>query len=324
MTTIGLLGAGGIAHTHLPGWLAQGFTVVIFSVDGQAPALAAKYGGRAVSSLEALLDTADIVDICTPTFTHRELAEQAAAAGKHIVCEKPLALTVADTEAIIAACDRAGVRLFPAHVVRYFPAYAAASEAIRNGRIGAPAIQRFARISTAPRQPWFSSDELSGGIAMDQMIHDFDYARWIAGPVQHVFATRVDGQSAPGESTVHAIMTHRSGTLSHVHGVWGAPDTRFQSSFTLSGVDGVLEHDSLAPTSMSIAVNISTTVSGYLPPVAAGESPYTAELRDFARAIEEDAPARVTPNDGLEAVRIAAAVNQSIATRSTITIEELH
>jgi predicted dehydrogenase len=320
--TIGLIGAGGIARAHLPGWVAQGIPVVIYSEDGRAGELAARYDCRAVQSLEELLATADIVDICTPSSTHRELTERAAAAGKHVICEKPLALTVADANAMISACERAGVRLLPAHVVRYFPAYAAARKVVEQGGLGALAVQRFARISAMPEQPWFAEDELSGGIAMDQMIHDFDFARWISGPVGSVYATRVDREAPGGGSTVQAILTHTSGAISHVHGVWGAPITRFQSTFSITGTGGTLEHDSLAPASRSFDLNLDTASVSYLPPVSPGESPFTTELRDFADAIVHGRPARVAAEDGLEGVRIAVAVNESITTRSAVTIEE--
>jgi predicted dehydrogenase len=94
---VGLIGAGGIARAHLPAWTELGARVTILSTDGHAEQLAAQYaefGVTAVHSLAELLDRSTIVDLCTPTFTHRQLALDAIAAGKHVVCEKPLALTV--------------------------------------------------------------------------------------------------------------------------------------------------------------------------------------------------------------------------------------
>jgi predicted dehydrogenase len=319
--TVGLLGAGGIAHLHLPGWLALGFDVVVHSIDGQAPALTRRYGGRAVGSLQELLDAADIVDVATPTDTHRELVELAAAAGKHVVCEKPLALTVADCAAMIAACDQAGVRLFPAHVVRYFPAYAAARDAVAGGRVGTPAVQRFFRIGAAPDRPWFREHARSGGIAMDQMIHDFDQSRWLAGPVAAVYATRA-GDEAAGTTTVQAILRHRSGTISHVNGVWGTPGLDFRSGFSVAGASALLEHDSRQHPVLRYDGVAADNGPGYLPPVQTAASPYTAELRDFARAISTGDAARVSPQDGLEAVRIAAAVNRALDEHAPIELED--
>lgn len=309
--TVGLVGAGGIAHAHLPGWLGLGHRVVVFSIDGQAPSLTAKFGGEAVGSIAELLARADIVDVCTPTSTHRELVEQAAAAGKHVICEKPLALTVEDCQAMIEACERAGVRLFPAHVVRYFSAYETAHRAAIEGELGDLAVQRFSRIGALPGQPWFFDADLSGGIAVDQMIHDFDFARWVAGPVDTVYATR-SGESAPGRATtVQAVLRHSSGVITHVNGAWGAPSLTFRTTYQLAGTGGIVEHDSLEHPVLSID-GPGDGGSGYLPPIMAAASPYTTELDDFVRAIRSGTPARVSAEDGLEAVRIATAVNRSI------------
>jgi myo-inositol 2-dehydrogenase/D-chiro-inositol 1-dehydrogenase len=320
-STVGLLGAGGIAQAHLPGWLSLGFDVVVYSTDGEAPALVRRFGGRAVDSIDELFDVADIVDVVTPTDTHRSLVERAAEAGKHVVCEKPMALTVSDATAMIAACERAGVHLFPAHVVRYFPAYVTMQSAVAAGRVGNPAVQRFFRIGAAPKRQWFRDPRRSGGIAMDQMIHDFDQARWSAGDVKEVFATRA-GDQAKGPVTVQAILRHRSGTVTHVNGIWGNPGLGFRSGFSVAGAEGLLEHDSLRYSVLDYD-GFTTADSSYLPPVDVTSSPYTAELADFARAIRDGGPARVTAEDAVEAIRIADAVNRSIDEHREIALEDL-
>lgn len=322
-SVIGLVGAGGIARMHLPGWRALGFDVLVHSLDGLAPALAAQHGARAVDSLDELLAGCDIVDVAAPTEAHRELVERAAAAGKHVVCEKPLALTVADGAAMVAACERAGVRLFPAHVVRYFPAYAELHTAVASGRLGTPAVQRFFRIGAKPRMPWYYDRSRSGGIAMDQMIHDLDQARWIAGPVEAVYATEAGGQ-AGAATTVQAILRHRSGTITHVNGVWGDDALEFRTGFSVAGPSGLLEHDSRRHPVLDYRGRRPADDSGpdYLPPVDAAASPYTFELADFARAIRDGGPARVSAVDGVEAVRIASAVNRSLAEGAEIAVEE--
>ena len=326
--TVGLIGAGGISQVHLSGWLSLGFSVLVYSIDGRAPALTARFGGRAVDSLDELLAGVDIVDVATPTDTHRQLTERAALAGKHVVCEKPMALTVEDCVAMISTCEAAGVRLFPAHVVRYFPAYAAMQASVHSGDIGEIAVQRFFRSGAAPTSPWFRQRARSGGIAMDQMIHDLDQARWSAGEVETVYATR-GGDEDAGPITVQAVLRHRSGALSHVNGVWGDPALTFSTGFSVAGVGGMLEHDSRRHEVLRYdgappadAGTDGAEGPGYLPPVEAATSPYTAELADFARAIRDGGDARVSAADGLEAVRIARAVNRSIDEGREIALRE--
>ena len=319
---VGLIGAGGIANEHLPGWLGLGYEVVVHSLEGAAE-LTARHGGRVVDSLDELFAFAEIVDIVTPTPTHRDLVERAAAAGKHVVCEKPLAPTVPDCVEMIAACDRAGVRLFPAHVVRYFPAYAALRQAVAAGAVGPVAVQRFFRIGAAPSRPWFRDRAVSGGIAMDQMIHDFDQARWIAGDVRSVHA-RQSGADAPGSSTtVQAVLRHESGAITHVNGVWGASSLSFHTGFTVAGEHGMLEHDSRRHPVLGYDGLANDASSGYLPPVDHTLSPYAAELADFARAIHDGDAAAVDARDGMEAVRIAAAVNRSLDEGTEVLVEQI-
>jgi predicted dehydrogenase len=321
--TVGLVGAGGIANSHLPAWLALGVDVVVFSLDGAAPALVERHGGgRVVDSYAELLAASDAVDICTPTFTHRDLVIEAAAAGKDVVCEKPLALTEADTTEMIEACDRAGVQLYPAHVVRFFPEYVAMHDAISDGEIGRLAVQRFLRAGSAPAAPWFSQKELSGGLVMDQMIHDLDFARWNAGEVTQVYATespslRKDGTPEP--LTAQVILTHESGTVSYVNGVWSRDPIAFQTRFEVAGDAGLLQHDSLG--NPPIAFNGSTEeVSGFQPSTPFGESPYLTELREFYQAFLGGPTPRVGAADGLAAVALAAAALRSIETAAPVTL----
>ena len=193
---IGIVGVGFMGATHAAGWAQTEAQIAGFAgetVEDARP-LAAAYGGKAYAGLEALLPDVDVVDICTPTHLHHEMVLRAAAAGKHVICEKPLALTVEQGQEMIAACRRAGVRLLVAHVVRYFTQYALAKQAVESGQVGKVGVVRLTRGSYRPKKPsgnWFLDETKSGGILLDLMIHDFDYARWIAGEVESVLAKKV-------------------------------------------------------------------------------------------------------------------------------------
>ena len=150
-------------------------------------------GRRAVRShdapdLEDLLGGCDVVDVCTPTDTHHGIVMQAAAVGRNIICEKPLSHRRSEALEMIEACEAAGVQLHPGQVVRYFPEYAAAKLVAAGGS----ATRRPAAEPSgcATGAPWFADATQSGGLLVDQMIHDFDFARWVAGEVVQVFASR--------------------------------------------------------------------------------------------------------------------------------------
>lgn len=302
-----------ISHSHVRAWLHLGADVQVHSRGGAA-ALAAQYGVRAAASLAELLDQAEVVDILTPTATHAELALAAIERGAHVVCEKPLARTPEAARRVAAAAADAGVTLFPAHVVRYFPEYVRLRESIRAGRIGRPAVARLRRQSAAPAAAWFHDEEASGGIVMDQMIHDLDQAEWLLGPVTDLFAR--SRTVARGESTVtaaHVVLTHESGAISLVTGTWGSSAVPFSYAFDVAGDSGVLRFDSA--TDDSRRTHLANAGDGaYVPGFDAATSPYTAELADALHAIRTGTPAAVSAADGVRAVELATAAAESIRT----------
>lgn len=326
---VGVVGAGFMGETHLVAWAAEGNPVVVFDLDPtRAAALAARSGAVVAGSLDELLGSVDIVDVCTATHRHAEVAIAAARAGRHVICEKPLARTLADAEAIVGACAVAGVRLFVAHVVRFFPEYAAARQQVVDGAIGEPAVLRLKRASFRPRHApdhWFFDPARSGGMIVDLMIHDFDYARWVAGDVVAVHCRSV-GVGRPGLAIDHAIaiLTHASGAISQVTGSWAYPPPTFRTSLEIAGSHGLIEFDSAtAPPIVSYMRPQIGDEAGLvgLPGSPLAEDPYRLELREFHRSILDGTPARVAADDGLEALRIALAADESAGTGRVVRVD---
>ena len=312
---IGVIGAGGISNSHLPHLLALGADVVVYSVDG-AEELVARHGGTVAGSLEELLAAVDVVDVVTPTYTHHELVRRALEAGKDVISEKPLARTDAEAADLQELAERLGRHLYPAHVVRFFPEYVALLEAVRSGSLGELAVLRFSRSGAFPtRTAWFADRALSGGIIMDQMIHDIDIARWLAGEVTRVSAvsTRTGGADHPVEAA-HVLLTHASGAISHVAGLWGPAHVEFTTEYSVTGTLGSLEHSSAAERNYHTNLATTTGGGGLLPDVDPAESPYFLELREFVAAIQGRQTPRVVAADGVEAVRLANAALLSLET----------
>lgn len=345
---IALIGAGGITRAHLPGLVSLG-EVRVFSVEGAAE-LAAEWNLEVLPSYEEALAWADAVDICTPTHTHFDLARRALEAGVDVICEKPLCRTSADAQALVDLAAERGRVLLPAHVVRFFPAYVALHDAVQAGGIGELAVLRFMRSGTYPAwSTWFGNEEHSGGLVMDLMIHDLDQARWLAGPVTSVFATQVemraggsdgdgngDGTSdsdiasacdndsaAPGASRIagcHCILTHASGAISYIRGVWGAQSTVFETSFHVAGDGGYLEYESRDD--YLVRTNGLDLSMRSIVPASNADDPYGNELREFVAHIEGRATARVSALDGVMAVRLAEAALESIRTGRAVAFDE--
>jgi myo-inositol 2-dehydrogenase/D-chiro-inositol 1-dehydrogenase len=321
---VGIVGAGGISVVHAEGWAALDADLSVFSYAGAAE-LAERFGMVVADDLDELIRRSDIVDIVTPSGTHRTIALAAIAAGRHVVCEKPLGATIEDARAIVSAAEAAGVRVFPAHVVRYFPEYATIHDQIADGAIGTLGILRFTRTGEAPQgKAWFFDERAGGGLVRDLMIHDLDQAVWLAGDVVEVFGVQnphsVDGVVAP-PVVAHAVLTHANGAISHLEARWGAPGTAFRTTIDAFGSRGMLEHDSAQDRPSRVEITRETSDAGYVPSSAGVESPFTAELRDYAAAIAEDRQARVAPRDGAVAVALAEAVMESIATARPVPID---
>ena len=329
---VGIVGVGFMGTTHAAGWAETPAEIVGFTAETQqeAGALAGQYNAKVYLSLENILQDVDVVDICAPTHLHYEMALKAASAGKHIVCEKPLARTVQEAQEIVSACRKAGVQLLVAHVVRFFPEYALAHAAVKEGQIGKPAVIRLHRGSYRPKKPagnWFLDEEKSGGILMDLMIHDYDYACWVAGEVDSVSARRVTEvhPDAPVDYGL-VILSHRSGALSHISGAWAYPPPTFRTHLEIAGDRGLIEFDSdgTAPIqNLILKAGGSDAPDVALPSSPVSESPYTTQIKEFYRALANGTAPRVSATDGLIAVQIAEAALQSAHSGQSVQVQSL-
>lgn len=332
---IGIVGAGSMGHSHAPAWTAlksigaELAGITANRPDGAAAKLAEQYGLRVYSHYEDLLADVDIVDLCVPTDLHARMTIQAAQAGKHVVCEKPIALTLADGRAMIDYCEAYGVRLFIAMVLRFVPQYSTAQQTIASGALGTPAVIRLTRASYQPRKVvdnWFVDEQRSGGIILDLMIHDYDYARWIVGDVLRVFAksVRAARPDAPGD---YALVTLRfaNQAIAHIEGGWAYPPGHFRTSIDIAGTDGVLEWNSDTSDPLhTYLLNAPTQEAADvgLPAAFVAESPFTAELRHFYDALVNNKPFSVTAQDALAALQIGLAARESLKTGRSVTINQ--
>lgn len=322
---VGMVGAGGISHVHAAAWKELGARVYVHSLTA-AEELAALYGFEVADSLEELLERVDVVDIVTPTHTHEQIALAAIAAGRDIICEKPMTLTAESSRRLHREAEAAGVRINPAHVVRYMAPYVSAKAAVDAGQIGRVAVARFFREGSSPADgTWFQVESESGGVIMDLMLHDLDQARWICGDVESVYAVQspasVDGISPPFVSA-HVSLTHVGGAISHIRATWGAIGTIFKTGFSIAGETGVLQYSSLENTGLVLEAQGQAQGDLTIPSAVLRESPYLSELRDFVHARHEGREARVSAADGAIAVCLAQAAQESMRTGRVIQMAE--
>lgn len=294
-----VVGAGRMGHAHAEAWAACGVPVRWVVSPRTRPELPAAPGARWATSLaEALADPgADLVSICTPTPTHADLAVQALAAGRNVLLEKPIALSLRDAERVADAAALAPGVLMVAHVVRFFAGYAALAERVAAGSVGLPRAVLASRLSAAPDgAEWLADESRSGGMIVDFAIHDADQANGYLGEPVAVTAVRAPGASfgAPAAITVE----YASGGVAQLLAVSDLPaGTPFRTSLEVVGDRGV---DTL------------TDLPG---------DAFAAQARYFLECVETGAePVRSPVGAAIDALRVCLAARESARTGARVVL----
>jgi inositol 2-dehydrogenase len=308
------------AHT-LAFSVAEVDLLAVADIDPQASQdVAALYGAKYnYTDYHALLRREDIdaVVIVTPTATHARVIQDAAAAGKHIFSEKPLAQTLEMCDQAIAAVEKTGVKLQLGFMRRFDPAYAMAKHKIEAGEIGTPVMFRSSSRDPKRTSLEFARRENSGGLIMDMGVHDFDLARWLMD--SEVVRVHSEGGCLvyPELNDVGDIdnaminLKFASGAMGNIdvsrNAVYGY-DIRSE----VLGSEGSLLIGKLQQTAV-----LSMTRSGVTHDTVPyfmerfGEA-YAAEIRDFVNCILEDRPPSVTGLDARRATEIGIAATRSL------------
>jgi myo-inositol 2-dehydrogenase/D-chiro-inositol 1-dehydrogenase/scyllo-inositol 2-dehydrogenase (NAD+) len=276
---------------------------------------------------QALADPAvNAIVVVTPTNLHKEIVVAAAEVGKHVLCEKPMAMTVEECSAMIAACDRARVKLQLGFMRRYHPDFLAAKAALDGGAVGEPVLVKSLTRGPSVPQPWMYDIAKSNGPLAEVNSHDIDTLRWFAGDdFAEVYAVAgnyrcPEARAAHPEFYDNVAMTVRfargaQGMIDGAQGVGYGYDARLE----VLGTKGVLFVGTLQSSSVVVCGGDSRLVS---PAVRSWRDlfagAYRAEDQAFVRCILEDRAPSPSGRDGLEAVKAVNAGNRSIATGAPV------
>ena len=326
---IAILGAGTIGTIHgLASLEAAGVRVrsVWSRALPSAERLAGRLGARAVADAAEIAADPDVdaVLVATPTHLHAEGALAAIAAGKHVLCEKPLARDLASAERIVSAAEGAGVRLLVGHVVRFFPEFVRLREAVRAGEVGNPAVVRMSRLASFPHgsAEWHADRAFSGGVVLDMAIHDLDWLLWTLGPATRVYARGLD-ERAP-RMLDYALITVRlaSGAIAHVESSWAEAEG-FRVCGEVAGDRGLLTYDSAEATPYDLALREppDTPPGVNVPTAYTARSPYVLQLEHWARVLRGEEAPICPPADALAALRLALAALESVARHEPVALE---
>lgn len=270
----------------------------------RAEALARNLGARATSNYLDALNTNDIdaVLVTTPTPFHRTVVELAAAHGKHVFCEKPIARTIKDAEAMIATCDRAGTRLMVGHVVRFSPESERIKETLEAGTLGQIGVARATRVGRTPAltRAWFGDTTQSGGVVVDLMIHDLDTMIWYFGDVERAYAHVTHSGYA------QAIVRFVSGVIAHLEASWA--HARFRTTFEVAGQYGVVNYDSDDSAAFRLDLFGDNGSAFVERKPAWTDRPYLLQMQHFLDRLADSAPFFVDGVDGQRALEAALAV----------------
>lgn len=234
---VAIIGCGFMGRMHANVYGVLDCAQLVGVVDHRPDKLAQfseQFGVDSYETTDALFAVKEIdaVDICLPTFKHKDATVQAAQAGKHVFCEKPMALNLEDADAMIAATEEGGVRLMIGHCIRFWPEYALLKKILDSGRLGklkSINLTRFGEYPSWSSDNWLGDESKSGGGALDMHIHDTDYALYLLGTPDEVFARgTVDDR---GVSQIFTTMTFGS-AVAHLEGGWNLPSkTPFKMAF---------------------------------------------------------------------------------------------
>jgi len=313
------------AHAHAEGFVGNlraipGVELIGFSDDdrGRGRRMAAAFGLRHVARHEDLLaEGLDAVLVCAENARRRELVGLAAAAGVHVLCEKPIEATLADAEAMRDACEAAGVVFMTAFPMRFDTSIRAVKRSLDEGELGALQAVNGINHSELPtgHRAWFADPALAGGGAvMDHTVHLTDLLRWLTGSeVEEVYA-EVGNPFHPDEVEVDTAglvtLTLANGVFATIDCSWSRPTSYPRwghLKLELVGERGALSVDAFA--------QALTGYSKHLPRhptwIGWGADPNQAMIEEFLASIAQRRPPAVTWRDGYEALRVALACYDS-------------
>jgi predicted dehydrogenase len=334
MIKVGIAGSGFMAATHIKAYQQlSGVKVAALcnpsgrNFDGDFSKVAgnialgppARLDMREVKTFRSFSDMIqdpliDFVDICAPTRAHPELAIGALQAGKHVLCEKPVARTSQLARDIAREAERSNRLFMPAMCLRFWPEWTWLKRAIEGGNYGRPLAARFRRVAEPPAwgQQNFFDGAQSGGALLDLHIHDTDFVQFCFGRPQSVFSTGYVKFSGAVDHVVTQYLVD-SHTIVHAEGSWAMTEGfGFSMSYTVNFESATVDYDAGRG-----AEALRLVEKGYPARVVKceGLDGYAAEINYFLECIRGNrAPAVVTAEDAISAIEICEAEEKSVHT----------
>ncbi len=324
---IAIVGAGTIVRVaHLPAYRKAGFNVRgIFDVDRErATALADEFGlPQVYGDLDELLadPAVQIVDVAIPAEFQPEVAARAAGSGRHLLCHKPLAVSLREAERLVADVRRAGVKLVVNQQTRYAPAIVTLRKLLEHGVLGRPTRLAF-DFGFYEDSPWWNA--MAEPALRGDCIHTLDVARALLGEPDHVraLAWREQGQRAIGTTIVEILLSYSEhlGARITSNSIWWPDDMR--ADVELQGTDGVVRaslsewthYPIPLPDRLELVLRDEPSVR-YVPAYRTSHIPdaFIATMHQLMIAIEDDAEPELSGEENLRTLALLEAVSSAIS-----------
>lgn len=330
---VGIIGAGRIGQVHAKSityHIPQAKIVAISDIYYEGAEKVAESLGipNAYEDYHEILNNPEIdaVLICSSTDTHADIAVEAAEAGKHIFCEKPVDLTVAKIKKVIVAVEKAGVKLQIGFNRRYDHNFAEIKRLANDGKLGK--LQTIKITSRDPEPPSIDYVKVSGGIFLDMAVHDFDMARFIGGEVEEVYANAaVTVDEAIGEAgdvdTALIALKFKNGAIGVIDNCRKAC-YGYDQRLEVFGTGGQASAANDTPTNVSyINENGNMTDKPLYFFLERYMQSFTDEMTEFINAVQNDELTKTTVNDGLEALRLGLAAKLSVKEHRPVKLSEI-
>jgi len=342
MVKVGILGVGFMGTAHFRAYCAYRKAKVIALSDLNPKRLegdwsdiagnieGAQAAGADISKMHLHADPADlfadpdvdVVDITLPTFLHAKYAIAALEAGKHVICEKPMACTLGDCDRMIAAAKKARRQLFIAHCIRFWPQFVVLKKLIDSKKYGKVLSATFWRRSSTPTwswDNWLMDPKRSGGAIVDLHIHDTDFINYVFGVPKAVRSVGVvGGVSKAAVDSVVSQYIYKSGVQVTAEGSWAmAPGFGFTHGFCVVLEGATVEHDAKTATALTVHTVKGKTLTPRVPKLDG----YVAELRHFVDCIAAGKGSGVvTPRDARNALAVCLAETKAVTSGRSVAI----
>lgn len=259
----------------------------------------------------------DVIDVCLPSYLHAPYTIRALEAGRHVLCEKPMALNVEDADQMIQASRRADRKLMIAQCIRFWPEYLYLKQTIQSGNLGQLLSLNMYRIGGRPAgwgwENWFMDPARSGGSLYDLHIHDVDFVNYLFGAPESILAS---GRSVSPESpcqVVHAIFQYKDGPQVSIHGGWSEVQIPFKAGYEAWFEKGFVRLDtgqSPALTCFDNAAALDEKPADYQP----GDA-YTNEISYFIECVRNNLdPIECPPESARDSLALVAKERMIIKT----------